>query len=138
MNHAKDLMTKDPIVIQSGWEIREAIHVFQEHNIHSAPVVTPLGEVLGMMTELSLVKASLRNYLDSGKSEKVVHHSDILEAAFFVNEEDSVGEVVKAMFQAPHHRILVMNKNKKIVGFISPKDIIGFVTKFFKMEYRLQ
>lgn len=52
-----------------------------------------MGEVLGLLFEVGLIRASLRNYLESAKHEKVYAHRDILEPISKVLEEDSLDEV---------------------------------------------
>jgi len=128
MKKAKDIMTPDPKFIQSGHDLKEAIAYFLENNLHYAPAITPTGEVLGLVSEFSLVKASLRNYLEPHKREKVAHHADTLESVEFINEESSLDEVVKALAQSPTNRLLVRNKQEKLVGIISPKDILILVS----------
>jgi PAS domain S-box-containing protein len=128
MRQAKDLMTHNPKYIQSGEELRSAVSFFLQNDVRFAPVITPLGEIIGLLSEFSLVKASLRHYLDPEKHEKIIHHKDILEEVFFVEEEDSLDTVIKVLIKSPSHRIVVLSKQKKLMGIISPKDILRFIT----------
>lgn len=127
MRQAKDLMTPHPRFVQSGEELRETVHVFLNNDIRYAPVVTPMQDVLGLLSEFGLIRAALRHYLDPDRHEKVVHHQDILEEAHFVEEDAALEDVVKALIRSPSHRVLVTNKQKKLVGIISPKDILRFI-----------
>jgi len=128
MKKAKDIMTADPKFVQSGHDLKDAIAFFLQNNLHYAPVVTPMGEVLGLVSEFSLVKASLKNYLEPNKHEKVAHHVDSLEGFEFVKDESTLDEVVKMLTKSATHRLLVRNKNDKLVGIISPKDILLLVS----------
>lgn len=128
MRQAKDLMTANPKFIQSGWEVRDAVQFFLENEIHFAPVITPMNEILGMASELGLIKASLRQYMVPEKHDKVIHHQEILEEVVFVNEEQTLEDVVKCMIRAPSNRVLVQGKHNKVVGIISPRDILRFMT----------
>lgn len=128
MRQAKDLMTHNPKYIQSGEELRDAVTFFLQNDVRFAPVITPLNEIIGLLSEFSLVKASLRQYLDPEKHEKIIHHKDILEEVHYVDEDDSLDTVIKTLIKSPTHRVLVLNKQSKLVGIISPKDILRFIS----------
>jgi PAS domain S-box-containing protein len=125
---AKDIMTPGPKYIASGEDLRAATQLFFENNIHYAPVLTPNKEVLGLLSEMGLVKASLKQYLEPNLHDKVVHHKDVFEPAVFVEESASLDDVVKALFRSPCNRILVQNKQGALVGIIAPKDILSLVS----------
>lgn len=128
MKTAKAIMTPDPKHIQSGERLLDTIGLFFQNNIHYAPVITPTGEILGLLSEVSLVKASLRHYLEPGKNEKVYAHRDLLEPIVYVQDNDSIDDVVKAIMKSPSKRVLVQDFKSKLVGIISPKDIIRFLS----------
>lgn len=128
MKKAKDIMTPNPKMVQSGHDLKDAITFFLENNLHYSPVISPMGDVLGLLSEFSLVKASLRVYLEPNKHEKVAHHVDTLEPMEFISEDATLDEVVKTLTKSPTHRILVRGKNNKVVGIISPKDILLLVS----------
>ena len=127
MKIAKDIMTKNPKFIQSGDELSSTVTLFLDSGIHFSPVITPMGEVLGLLSEIGLIRASLRNYLDSDKQEKVYAHKDLLEEAGFVDEDSEMEEIVRVMLSTPTRRVLVKNKDGKFTGIISPRDVISFL-----------
>jgi len=128
MKLARALMTHDPRYIQSGERLIDTIDLFFKSNIHFAPVITPVGEILGLLSEVSLIKASLRHYLAPEKNEKVYDHKDLLEPAHFVKETDSIDEVVRTLIKSTSKRVLVLDDKLQLTGIISPKDILRFVT----------
>lgn len=125
MKTAKDIMTKNPKFIQSGDELVNTINIFLEGGIHYSPVITPMGEVLGLLSEISLIRASLRMYLDPDKQEKVYAHKDLLEEAGFVTEDSEIEEVIKVMLSTPTKRVLVKNNEGRFTGIISPRDVLS-------------
>lgn len=127
MKTAKSIMTPDPKHIQSGDRLLDTIGLFFQSNIHYAPVITPTGEILGLLSEVTLVKAALRHYLDPGKNEKVYSHKDLLDPAVFVQDNDSIDDVVKALMKSPSKRVLVKDFKDRLCGIISPKDILRFL-----------
>ncbi len=128
MKTAKDIMTPNPKHIGSGEDLKTATQLFFDNNIHYAPVMTPNKEILGLLSEMGLVKASLKQYLEPNLHDKVVHHQDIFDEVNFVEESASVDDVVKAIIKCPCHRVLVRNKQGLLVGIIAPKDILTLVS----------
>jgi CBS domain-containing protein len=124
MATAKDVMTPDPIVLESSMTITEAVDLFTKHKISSAPVQSNLGEVAGQMTELALVRALVLHQLQPEKFSKIAHCMELLEEGVFVDPKDSITTVIKAMIKSPTQRILVKSEGRKIFGIISPKDMI--------------
>ena len=128
MKTAKDIMTPNPRFIGSGEQLKDTIEMFINYGLHYSPVVTPMGEILGFLSEFGLVKASLRHFLDTDKQEKVINHQDLLEEAITVYEDDSLDEVIKAMMKSPTRRVLVLNKTPRMIGIISPKDLLKYLS----------
>ena len=128
MKLAKDLMTKKPLVINSGDEVTSTIRMFVEEQISSAPVRSNTGEVMGMITELALVRAAIRNRLAKDKEKtQIYYQEDLFLAATMISESAPLDEVIKQMLASESHRVVVVNGAKSIVGIISPKDILAYV-----------
>lgn len=120
-------MTQKPLVLQSGAEISEALKLFADHTVHFVPVVTPLHEVLGLLSDFALAKAALITYMEPQKSNKVINHQNLLVEPSYVEETDGLDVVMRELSKAPSHRLLVLNKQSKLVGMISPKDVLRFL-----------
>jgi PAS domain S-box-containing protein len=135
---AKDLMTEKPMHVQSGASIMEATDFFLEKEVTSAPVINPLGELLGVLTDLGLVKSFLLQHASISKHDKIAHHLEVLEKAEFVSEETAVLDVVKAMIKAKAHRVLVVNDKGKLTGIVSPTDILLFLKGQQKKSHSLK
>lgn len=138
MKIARDIMSKNPKSIGSGEELRNTIKLFLESTIHFAPVVTPMGEVLGVFSEYGLVRAALRHFLDNDNHEKIINHRDLLDEAVCVYEDDSLDEVIKAMMKTPTRRVLVVSVAGKLTGIISPKDLLVCLHGEADKQYNLQ
>ena len=84
------------------------------------PVVEREGEVIGVVTELDLLKAALE-----GKDLHATTAEDIMGLpALCVEEETTVEEVIKHMIQNNFLRVPVVRKGK-LVGLISRSDILS-------------
>lgn len=123
MATAKDIMTPEPLMVGSGMDILDAVDFFNKHHISSAPVANPLGEILGHLTEIDLVKA-LVQYRANGEYSKVIHAEELFEPVIFVNETDPLAHVLRALIKSPTYRVLVRDRQERVVGIISPKDIL--------------
>jgi len=124
MRTAADLMTPNPKMVASGASLHEVIELFLEQGITSSPVINPLGEILGVLSELSLVKAYMIHKAKLQKGDKVGHHLDLLDPVAYVHMHSPIISVLKEMIWAPTHRLLVRDGKEKIVGIISPKDLM--------------
>jgi len=124
MATAKDVMTPDPIVLESSMTIMEVVDLFTKHKIASAPVQSSIGDVAGQLTELNLVRALVLHQIQPDKYSKIAHCMELLEEGVFVDPKDSITTVIKAMIKSPTQRILVKSEGRKIFGIISPKDMI--------------
>jgi len=120
---AREIMTANPLMLGSGTDILDAVEFFNKHGVSTAPVQNPLGEILGQLTEINLVKA-LVHYKAGGSYTKVIHAEEHFEPVSFVSDEDDIAFVLKTIVRAPTHRVLVRDRKEKVVGIISPKDLL--------------
>ncbi len=117
-------MTPNPKMIGSGSTLKDVLHLFLENGITSSPVINPLGEIMGMLSEITLLKAFMLHKTKFQKSDKVGHHLELLDPVAYVQVTATLAEVLKEMLATPTHRILVKNEKNKVVGIISPKDLM--------------
>ena len=122
MSAIQDIMTQKPVQIQTATEIKEALVIFSKNMITSAPVVSPMGEICGLLTDMILIKIFLAVNGKPGKHQ-IAQHLAALEKPVMVSEEDTVPNLLKAFFQAPSHRVLVLDQKQKICGIVSPHDL---------------
>lgn len=122
-------MTSKIRTIQATDDLKAAMNLFLTNEFHYAPVISSMGETLGLISEMAMVKAYLRHYLDSDKNEKVSDHKDLIQEATYIYEDASLDDVAKALIQSPDNRILVLGAaTKKLVGIISPRDLLRFLS----------
>ncbi|OQW52377.1 MAG: hypothetical protein A4S09_08450 [Proteobacteria bacterium SG_bin7] len=117
-------MTPNPKMVGSGEGLQDVIKLFLEQGITSSPVINPVGEILGALTELGLVKAYMLHKLKLMKNDRVGHHIDLLEPISYIDINTPVADALRAMLASPTHRLLVRDEKNKVVGIISPKDLM--------------
>ena len=125
---AKDLMSPDPIIVQTNADPSAILDVFLTKRVTALPVAKQSSEIIGMISEMNLVKIMVQHAVDGG-GKKLGNYENHFEPATFVDEDDSLGNVVKALISSPTHRVLVWNKLEKIVGIVSPKDLLKVLAK---------
>ncbi len=121
-------------MVGSGEGLEATVKLFREKGISSAPVITPMGEVIGHLTEMVLVKALVMNQVQSENNNKIIHFKYILEKINFVQDSDHVSDVLKVLIQSSSHRVLVKDDKNNIVGIISPKDLIRNLSGHFEVR----
>jgi CBS domain-containing protein len=124
MATAKDIMTVDPIVLEASASITDVVDLFMKNKISTAPVQSTTGDIPKQLTELALVRAMVLHQLQPEKYSKLAHCMDLMSEGSFVAPNDSITTVIKAMIKAPTQRVLVKSEGRKILGIISPKDMM--------------
>lgn len=124
MKTARHLMTPEPHTIRSGDRLHEVMHFFLAYQVHYAPVLSPMGELLGLLSDISVVKASLRKYLSSEIGESIYAHRDLFEPAATVRDSARLDEIVRVMMKSSSRRVLVLDQGQQVIGILSPRDIM--------------
>ena len=146
---AKDIMTKDVVVLSANETIKGATKKFAEHNISGSPVVDKNDQIIGILSESDILAALKTHY----KELKMVYPSTIIgvhfielskqkelfaafkevgdapisdvmqKKVFSVASDEPVEAVIKRMNENSINRIPVVD-NKKLQGIITRGDII--------------
>lgn len=129
---AKDIMTPKPFTLKPNDGIKATIQLFMEKRIKSMAVVNHMNEILGIVTEVGMLRAYLQLTLKKEDIETVTlgkYSSDLFEVPNTVDQNTPLPDVIKSMMHAKTNRVLVINANRNLVGIISPRDVF---TNFMK------
>lgn len=121
---ARDIMTRDPICISAENDVAEVVQFFLKNHVSSAPVVGGDGLVLGQLSELDLIRAVVKRQLDDPGLKKIGQFQDYFTQPEFVTSFADLATVVKALIRSPLHRALVADSTDRLLGIISPKDVL--------------
>lgn len=116
-------MTREPEILLSTVEPEEALKFFMEKRVTSVPVLSPSGGVVGMLTDMIMVKIIIQ-HRQTKKVEKIGNYAAQFLPAVFVAKDATMPEIVKGMVQSATQRVLVHDATGKMVGLISPKDLL--------------
>lgn len=129
MSSAKLIMTDKVTSLPASTDIFEAVELFMTKRFTSVPVTSGSGELAGQLTEVSLIKLLVLSKSQPEKYKKLAHCLDLLEKPVFVEPNDTVATVLKTVMQSPTKRVFVSMDRYKILGIISPKDLLKALSK---------
>lgn len=161
---ARDVMTRDLVVLRPEDPISEAAHLLLREQISGAPVVNDLGICVGVFTTSDVL--AYEEDRAEGRSESSMYYrmpepyevgseewsrweeiqqefADTPEATVeeymtrdlvTVQEDAPLYEVVRRMLDAHIHRILVTDHHSRLVGIITTTDVLGRLLREARAE----
>ncbi len=127
---AQDLMTADPVTIQSRAKIREAVELLQTLDVRHLPVLDDEGELVGMLSDRDLralalphlVGGEYAGVLQTGLNTPVatMMSSNVLS----VEPETDVEEIVELMLDNKIGAVPVVDRDRGLVGIVSYMDVL--------------
>lgn len=144
---ARDVMKSPVITVREDQPLSEVARLLQEEKISGAPVVNESGQLVGIVSELDLLKRSQELQVNSYRDPFawLSPYTSIEEMATFsqglckvgetpvrevmtkkviaVKEDDSLEEVAKIMARRRINRVPVL-RGQEVVGIISRGDLI--------------
>ncbi|WP_028574223.1 CBS domain-containing protein [Desulfonatronovibrio hydrogenovorans] len=146
---AKDIMTKNPIVVRPETEIPEAAKLLLEKNINGIPVVNDQNELVGIICQSDLVAMqrkipvpSLFTLFDSllplGSTSKMDREIKKIAAArvedamtpspVHVGEDTGLEDLAEIMVNKKFHTLPVV-ENGRLVGVVGKADVLKTLMK---------
>ena len=116
----KDIMTKNPVTVDSDRTVREAVNMMVEKKLGSLMVCKEkTGEIIGIIEEANIVRDVLARDLNP----YVVKVKEVMSVPFVIDEEKSDNEASELMSR---HKVrhLAVSSNSKIIGIVSMQDLI--------------
>ncbi|MBM3249631.1 MAG: CBS domain-containing protein [Candidatus Omnitrophica bacterium] len=137
----KEIMKKPVTSLKPDENALEALKYLFQRRISGLPVIDEKGRLLGMFTEKEIISYILPSYLEQvgrfvyevdpkAVMQKAQHLSglkvkDIMRQHVATVEEDtSLCEAAHLMLTQKARRILVLDKNKSVLGIIAREDVL--------------
>lgn len=122
---AKDFMTPSPRFLLSSDPLSLALDLFQRKQFKTMPVLSTDKKVLGVLSEVALLKSLILAISQRRLDSSVYEYAQHFEQPVMVSDKDSLNQVLKVLLASKSHRLLVVDYQDRLVGVISPKDIIA-------------
>jgi CBS domain-containing protein len=118
------LMTPDPIVVEDGASLDDAVRLLEENEISGLPVVDRDGLLVGVLSQTDIVHARAVGHLWSRWPGLRVRH--LMHAPALTADRDmTMEEAAQIMERAHVHRLIVVDDDQlKPVGVISTTDLV--------------
>jgi CBS domain-containing protein len=144
---ARDLMSRDVVVIPLEMSLRSAAHLLSRARISGAPVVDAAGRCVGVLSATDFLRCAEegeQNALrprtrptycsDWQVPEEEALPSESVSAYMtsdpvLVRPDLSLGELSRSMLDAHIHRVIVANADGRPLGIVSSTDILAAVAQ---------
>jgi len=119
---AREIMTPDPDVVTPDEPISRAAQIMRDRNVGIAPVVsdTESMALMGVITDRDI---AVRHVAEAHAEDCTVATHMTRDPIETVEENDDVATVLEAMKKREVRRVLVTNKNGRLLGVIAQADI---------------
>lgn len=123
MFETKELMTKNVITVKGQTSIYDAIQILVDNNITGLPVVNDDGTLKGILSEEDALDLLSEDQDFSGKVEDYM----TTEVVAFDQNEDFIA-ICECLINNHFRRVPIL-ADGKVVGILSRRDIIRFITE---------
>lgn len=115
----RDIMSTEPTVINLETTLEEASKKMKELDIGSLPVTDGV-KIKGMLTDRDIVTRAVA----AGKNPADTTAGDVMtENIKYVFEDEDVSAAAESMKNLQIRRLVVLNRDKNLVGFVSTADV---------------
>ena len=119
---AKDPKYRTPITIGIDDTIHAAIKKLIEHDRGSLPVCNDRGELKGIITERDIVR---KYFTQSGQGIRIQVKNIMSTEVAIAYPEDDLNYALDVMKKKRIRHLPIVDKNKKVIGMISMRDLLG-------------
>lgn len=123
-NTVGELMTPDPVRIQSNAPLTQAARLLDQHHIHGLPVVDDSGVLVGVVSQTDMLRARTTEHLWASWRGLQVRH--LMSApALTVSADTSVTDAASRMEEYQVHRLVVVGPDGvSPIGIVSTTDLV--------------
>jgi CBS domain-containing protein len=150
-----DIMTREVVSVRTDMRVGQIARVFREHQLSGLPVVDETGDLVGIITELDMVKRHARPqlpaflpllgaYLPLGTKEYkeslrritgVVAEDIMTTPVNTISPDASVEDAATVMVSNRSNPLPVVDDSGRMIGIVSRTDILGVIEE---MELQLE
>ena len=132
MTEARSLMTKKVITVQATSPIQHANDLMKTHNIRHLPVVNQAGQLVGMLSDRDIQRATNVNMVNEVEQEVTFDPHQMVEDFMnwpvqTVDEKISVVELAKIMIAEKVSALVVNAPNYYMKGIVTTDDMLQYL-----------
>lgn len=120
-----DLMALEPIVVEANAPLDEATRLLDRHSISGVPVVDRAGSLVGVLSQIDLVRARSTEYLWTNWGSLAVRHL-MSSPAITVNRSTPIPIAARKLERHHVHRLVVVADDDETlpIGILSATDLV--------------
>lgn len=139
-------MTKKVLRLTTGMTLGDAAALFLKHHISGAPVVNRRSQLIGVLSEKDIFSALYPNVTDMvhefsawldgfkreyrlGAKRELIIDSIMTRKPITITPTTTLLEAGSKMIAFQIHRLIVVNRQKKIVGIVTRREIFHHLLK---------
>jgi CBS domain-containing protein len=125
-----DYMVKRPVLVKPDTELFEAIHQILRYKISGVTVVDDRNHPVGMLSELDCLRAILSGSYYGEEIGTILVKDHMSAGVESVNSHADVISVAQSMLDHKHRRRPVVNRENKVVGQLTCRNILKCIKDF--------
>jgi len=119
---AKDIMSNKIIVAKEDMNLEDAVKLLVNNKITGLPVVDKQGHMIGILSEYDIIaNVGGEKQLVASLFKRSISYTKDVESVF---EDTTIEDILSRFINAKCRRLPVLDKNKRLVGIISRRDIM--------------
>lgn len=125
----EDCMTPNVVSISPDIQVAEAIRILLQYNITAAPVVNDEHELVGILSETDCLEGTLNGSYFSQDAGLVREYmtTEVITA----EPKDDIISIYQRFMADKAFRVPVLSEGR-LVGILSPKDLMSAVLEFYE------
>ena len=132
MLSAKTLMKKDVITVHPETPLDKVIDILIQYTITGVPVLNEDSSIAGIVTEKDILGFLLEKNILGTADDRVLYettvHQIMTTNVVSFEEDTALSDICEALVRRGLRRVPITDKNGKLVGIVSRKDIIAVIT----------
>ncbi len=128
----EEVMSRNPQGLTPDMEMGDVLEVFRQHRISGAPVLSPEGKLIGVLSIEDLIRALRATDLDATVQKYMTQ--DVIA----VNGKDPVIEALKKFVNKNVGRLPVVDNDGKVIGILTKGDISRGLLKALQRDYQAE
>jgi CIC family chloride channel protein len=114
---AREVMTKNPIVLHQGTTVKEALETFEGTKLRVLPVVEEHAHVVGVVNLEDL------GYVDVHRKGRSLSET-LMHTPTLINDETSLERIAEIMMETQQDHVFVVDELERLIGVISGIDVV--------------